>query len=139
MATNPSRADSEPALWTQDENEQLVQWLEEPQNLRKLRKGSRVLKKMIIADIATQIPTKPAIKIGYKYDNLMKSYRAAAKLNNQSGWGLTEEDLDAGRRSLRGIFYFYFFILFHNIHCSYGTRIRMQPKLWCKQIGRAHV
>ncbi|KAG0134082.1 hypothetical protein HOY82DRAFT_537664 [Tuber indicum] len=41
------------------------------------------------------------INVGYKYNNLLKSYRAAVKLNNQTGWGLTEEDLSIGQRSLR--------------------------------------
>jgi len=95
---------AEPLIWTQDENKQLVQWLDDTENRRKLKKESGILKNIIIADIATQIPTKPAIKIGYKYDNLMKSYRATIKLNHQSWWRLTEEDLDAGRRSLRGMY-----------------------------------
>ena len=30
-------------------------------------------------------------------------------------------------------FFFIFFFLSHSIHCSYGTRIRMQPELWRKQ------
>jgi len=78
------------SVWTQSEQEQLIQWLEEPENLRKTKKGSGISKKTIIAEIAILIPTKPAVKVGYKYDNLMKSYREAVKLNNQSGWGLSE-------------------------------------------------
>ncbi|RPB00785.1 hypothetical protein L873DRAFT_1842777 [Choiromyces venosus 120613-1] len=66
-----------------------------------MKKGSGISKKAIIVEIATQIPSKPAVKVGYKYDNLLKSYRAAAKLNNQSGWGLSEGDLNTGRRYLR--------------------------------------
>jgi len=92
------------SIWTEIENEQLMQWLEDPENLRKMKKGSGVSKKALIAEISLQIPTKPTIKVGYKYDNLLKSYRAAAKLNNQSGWGLTEKDMDEGRRSLRGMY-----------------------------------
>ncbi|KAG0138574.1 hypothetical protein HOY82DRAFT_534689 [Tuber indicum] len=56
---------------------------------------------MILTEIAARIPTKPIVKIGYKYDNLMKSYKAVVKMNNQSGWGLTQGDLDEGRETLR--------------------------------------
>ncbi|KAG0126626.1 hypothetical protein HOY82DRAFT_542449 [Tuber indicum] len=92
------------SIWTEDENEQLIQWLEDPENLRKMKQGSGVSKKSLITQIALQIPTKSTIKVGYKYDNLLKSYRAAAKLNNQSGWGLSEKDMDEGRRSLKGMY-----------------------------------
>lgn len=101
---------SENTAWTKAETEKLIQWLEDPNNLQKLKKGSGITKKAIIAEIATVIPTKEVVKVGYKYDNLMKSYRAAARLNDQTGWGLSEQDLDEGRRSLRGMktFLFYF-------------------------------
>ncbi|KAG0137000.1 hypothetical protein HOY82DRAFT_598020 [Tuber indicum] len=89
---------SDNTIWTKDETEILMQWLEDPENLRKIKKGSGITKTAIVAEIATHIPTKEVVKVGYKYDNLMKAYRAAAKLNNQSGWGLSETDLDGGRR-----------------------------------------
>ena|ERR1700759_325909 len=94
---------TEHAIWTREETEKLVQWLEEPDNLRKIKKGSGVSKKQIINEIAARISTKPTVKIGYKYDNLLKSYREAVKLNSQSGWGLTATDLDEGKRGLRGM------------------------------------
>ena len=97
-----ARNHTEHSIWTHSEQEELIQWLEEPQNLRKTKKGSGISKKAIIAEIATQIATKPLIKVGYKYDNLMKSYRAAVALNNQLGWGLSEGDLNIGRSNLRG-------------------------------------
>ncbi|RPA92188.1 hypothetical protein L873DRAFT_217089 [Choiromyces venosus 120613-1] len=50
----------------------------------KQKEWSGFSKKMIITEMASQIPSKPAVKVGYKYNNLMKSYRVAAKLNNQS-------------------------------------------------------
>ncbi|RPA99557.1 hypothetical protein L873DRAFT_1789500 [Choiromyces venosus 120613-1] len=81
----PTRYHSQHSIWTEDENEQLIQWLEDPVNLQKTKKGSRMSKKMIITKIAIQIPTKPVVKVSYKYDNLIKSYKAAAKLNDQSG------------------------------------------------------
>jgi len=93
------------SIWTKEENERLVQWLENPDHLRKTRKGSGISKSMILTEIAAHIPTKPVVKIGYKYDNLMKSYKAAVKMNNQSGWGLTQEDLDEGRQTLRGMYF----------------------------------
>ncbi|RPA88724.1 hypothetical protein L873DRAFT_1849621 [Choiromyces venosus 120613-1] len=92
---------SENSAWTKDEVERLIQWFEDPANQQKTKKGSGITKKMIVTEIAAQIPTKEAVKVGYKYDNLMKSYRAAAKLNNQTGWGLSEQDLDEGHRCLR--------------------------------------
>jgi len=92
-------------VWTQTEQKQLIQWLEEPHNLQKTKKGSGISKKAIITEIAAQIPSKPVVKVGYKYDNLMKSYRVGAKLNNQSGWELGEGDLNTGRRFLRGMYF----------------------------------
>ncbi|RPA99654.1 hypothetical protein L873DRAFT_1789573 [Choiromyces venosus 120613-1] len=92
---------SENSVWTKDEVERLIQWFEDPANQQKMKKGSGITKKMIVSEIAAQIPTKEAVKVSYKYDNLMKSYRAAAKLNNQTGWGLSEQDLDEGHRCLR--------------------------------------
>ena len=99
-----ARNHTQHSVWTQTEQEQLIQWLEEPQNLQKTKKGSGISKKAVIAEIATRIPSKPAVKVGYKYDNLLKSYREAAKLNNQTGWGLSEGDLNVGRRYLRGMY-----------------------------------
>ncbi|KAG0133713.1 hypothetical protein HOY82DRAFT_538015 [Tuber indicum] len=100
MAARPWSTHS---VWTKDETKLLVQWLENPENLRKIRKGSGISKNMILTEIAARIPTKPIVKIGYMYDNLMKSYKAAVKMNNQSGWGLTQGDLDEGRRTLQEI------------------------------------
>ncbi|KAG0644283.1 hypothetical protein HOY80DRAFT_997044 [Tuber brumale] len=62
----------------------MVQWLEESENLSKMKKVSSIAKKQMVKEIATKIPTKAAIKVGYTYDNLLKSYREVAKLNNQS-------------------------------------------------------
>lgn len=107
MSTNTmrmARNHTQHSVWTQTEQEELIQWLEEPHNLQKTKKGSGISKKTIIAEIAARIPSKPAVKVGYKYDNLMKSYRAAAKLNNQSGWGLNEGYLNIGRMYLRGTY-----------------------------------
>ena len=55
-------------------------------NNKKTKKQSRVSKKTIITEIACHIPLKHAVNIGYNYDNLMKLYRTAVKLNNQISW-----------------------------------------------------
>ena len=114
MQVNRDQAQKKPAVmsqgptphsvWITSETEALIAWLEEPENLRKTKKGSGVSKKQIIKEMAAKIPTKPEIKVGYKYDNLLKSYREAVKLNSQSGWGLSMGDLDEGKKSLRGSF-----------------------------------
>ena len=95
--------DSEHAIWTRAETEQLIVWLEEPENLQKIRKGSGITKRQVIGEIAATIPPKAQVKVGYKYNNLLKSYREAVKLNSQSGWGLTREDIEEGKRALRGL------------------------------------
>ncbi|RPA96056.1 hypothetical protein L873DRAFT_1260435 [Choiromyces venosus 120613-1] len=91
---------SENSIWTKDETEKILQWLEDPENLEKIKKGSEITKKLVITEIAALIPTKDPVKVGYKYDNLLKSYRAAAKLNSQTGWGLSQLDLVEGKKSL---------------------------------------
>ncbi|KAG0135009.1 hypothetical protein HOY82DRAFT_601315 [Tuber indicum] len=85
---------SESSIWTKDETEIIIQWHEDPVNLEKIKKGSGVTKKAVVTEIAALIPTKETVKVGYKYDNLLKSYRAAAKLNSQTGWGLSQQDLN---------------------------------------------
>ena len=52
------------SIWTENENQQLIQWLEDPENLRKIKKGSGVSKKALITKISLEIPTKPTIKVG---------------------------------------------------------------------------
>ncbi|KAG0126310.1 hypothetical protein HOY82DRAFT_542698 [Tuber indicum] len=89
------------SIWSTEETEALIEWLEEPANLRKAKKGSGVVKKQIVKEIVAKITTKPEVKVGYKYDNLLKSYREAVKMNSQSGWGLSGEDLDEGKKTLR--------------------------------------
>ncbi|RPA94068.1 hypothetical protein L873DRAFT_1846824 [Choiromyces venosus 120613-1] len=49
-------------VWTQTEQEELIQWLEESHNLQKMKKSSGISRKAIIAEIATRIPLKPAVK-----------------------------------------------------------------------------
>jgi len=98
-----SRIAQDHAVWTAEETERLIEWLEEPENLRKIKKESGIRKKQIISEIVSKIPTKAPLKVGYKYDNLLKAYREAVKLNGQSGCGLTAKDLDIGKRVLRGM------------------------------------
>jgi len=42
----------QPSIWTENENEQLIQWLEDPENLRKIKNGSGVSKRVLIAEIS---------------------------------------------------------------------------------------
>ena len=74
------------AIWTAEETQRLIEWPEEPENLRKIKKRSGISKKQIISETAPKIPTKAPLKVEYKYDNLLKAYREAVKLNSQSGW-----------------------------------------------------
>jgi len=55
--------DSEHAIWSRAETEQLIIWLEEPENLWKIRKGSGVTKRQVISQIAAKIPTKAQVKV----------------------------------------------------------------------------
>ncbi|RPA95481.1 hypothetical protein L873DRAFT_1812804 [Choiromyces venosus 120613-1] len=43
--------------------------------------------------IASMISSRSEAQVGYKFNNLKKSYHKALKLTDQSGWGLDEEDL----------------------------------------------
>ncbi|KAG0633043.1 hypothetical protein HOY80DRAFT_1006315 [Tuber brumale] len=102
FAEKISRNPTDHMIWTPEESEQLIEWLEESENQQKLKKGSGITKKQIFHEISLQISTKPPVKVGYKYDNLLKSYRKAVRLNSESGWGLTESDFNIGRKALRG-------------------------------------
>ncbi|RPA89669.1 hypothetical protein L873DRAFT_1849199 [Choiromyces venosus 120613-1] len=94
---------SEHSYWNQEETGKLIEWLEELENLAKTKKGSRMPKKIeIVCELATRVPMKSEVKVGHKYDNMIKSYREAAKLNNQSGWDLTEQDFTKEKRLFIG-------------------------------------
>ncbi|RPA97783.1 hypothetical protein L873DRAFT_1790709 [Choiromyces venosus 120613-1] len=114
------------SAWTIEETEALIEWLEEPENLRKMKKGSGVTKKQVVKEIAAKISTKPEVKVGYMYDNLIKSYREAAKLNNQSGWGLSMEDLDEGKKTLREKLLSRCPFFFH-LEAIFGNRPNIHP------------
>ncbi|RPB00672.1 hypothetical protein L873DRAFT_1788849 [Choiromyces venosus 120613-1] len=86
---------------TTSETEALIKWLEELENLKKTKKGSRVSKKQISKEVVGKILIKPEVKVDYKYDNLLKSYHEAVKLNSQSGWDLSMDDLDEGKKTLQ--------------------------------------
>lgn len=88
--------------WTKQEIEKIVLWLEDPTNLRRTQKGSGETKKRWINAIASTISSRSEPQVGYKFDNLKKSYREALRLADQSGWGLNEEDLRTGS-SLHGM------------------------------------
>jgi len=89
--------------WSKSEIELIVRWLEDPIQLRRTQKGSGETKKHWISAIASTISSRSEAQVGYKFDNLKKSYREALKLADQSGWGLGEEDLvNRNILSLRG-------------------------------------
>lgn len=101
--TNTDTMESNSGDWSKSEIEQIVLWLEDPIKLRRTQKGSGETKKHWISLIASTIPSRSEAQVGYKYDNLKKSYREALRLADQSGWGLGEEDLINGNTlSLRG-------------------------------------
>ncbi|RPA95248.1 hypothetical protein L873DRAFT_1813197 [Choiromyces venosus 120613-1] len=56
-------------------------------------KGSGETKKQWIKAMASSIPFRSDSQVGYKLDNLKKSYHQAVSLASQSGWGLGEEYL----------------------------------------------
>jgi hypothetical protein len=100
-SNTPSRT-----LWTPEELEQMVQWLEEPSNQSRFKKESGLTKKAALAPLASQLSSRTAKQIFDKYCNIKKSRSKAARLNDQSGWGLTEEDLAEGTMTQRGMFKF---------------------------------
>jgi len=96
--------DSSGRYWITLELEQMVQWLEDPNNQAKFRKGSGLTKKAALTLLVNQLPNKTSQQVSDKYGNLKRAYAKAAQLNDQSGWGLMEEDLDEGiltQRSMR--------------------------------------
>jgi hypothetical protein len=79
----------------------MVQWLEEPSNQSRFKKGSGLTK---LAPLARQFPSKTAKQIFDKYSNIKRAHSKAAQLNDQSTWGLMEEDLAEGTMTQRSMF-----------------------------------
>ncbi|RPA95646.1 hypothetical protein L873DRAFT_1845858 [Choiromyces venosus 120613-1] len=119
------------AVWTTSKMEALIEWLEESENLRKTKKGSRVSKKQIIKEVAGKIPTEPEVKVSYKYDNLLKSYHEAVKHNNsQSGSGLSMRDLDEGKKNtLRIEKLLSQCLFFFRLEAIFGDRLSIRPPI----------
>ena len=90
--TNTDTMESNSDDWSKSEIEQIVLWLEHPIKLHRTQKGSGETKKHWISSIASTIHSCSEAQVGYKYNNLKKSYREALMLADQSGWGLGEED-----------------------------------------------
>jgi len=91
------------SFWTSAELEKIVQWLEEPSNQSRFKKGSGLTKKAALAPLASQFPNKTPQQISDKYHNIKRARSKAAKLNDQSGWGLMEEDLAEGTMTQRSV------------------------------------
>jgi hypothetical protein len=58
------------SFWTPEELEQMVQWLEEPSNQSRFKKGSGLTKKAALAPLARQLSSKTAKQIFDKYCNI---------------------------------------------------------------------
>lgn len=97
-SSQPSR------FWTLEEVEMIILWLEDDENLRRTQRGSGETKTHWIKDIATTLNGRTVKQVLDKFDNLKKSFREACKINDQSGWGLTQDDLQTGTTSQRGKF-----------------------------------
>jgi hypothetical protein len=88
--------------WSMEETEQIVNWLEEPVNLSRTRKGSGEKKISWMRSIAENIPTRSETQVTYKYDNLKRAHRDTVQLANSSGWGLDEKSINSGTTSIKG-------------------------------------
>jgi hypothetical protein len=98
-----SNDDGQSRFWTTAELEQMVQWLEEPLNQSRFKKGSGLTKKAALAPLVSQLPNRTPQQVSDKYSNIKRAYTKAAQLNDQSGWGLTEGDLTEGRMTQRSV------------------------------------
>jgi len=104
MSSTPNASDTPSrSFWTPEKLEQMVQWLEEPSNQSKFKKGSGMTKKGALSSLVSQIPSKTAKQIFDKYCNIKKAHSKAARLNDQSGWGLMQEDLADGTTTQRSM------------------------------------
>ena len=95
--------DGQGRFWTTAELEQMVQWLEEPPNQSRFKKGSGFTKKAALAPLVSQLPNRTPQQVSDKYSNIKRAYTKAAQLNGQSGWGLVEGDLTEGRMTQRSV------------------------------------
>jgi len=106
MSSTPNASDTPSrSFWTPEELEQMVQWLEEPSNQSRFKKRSGMTKKSALSSLASQLPSKTGKQIFNKYCNIKKAHSKAAQLNDQSGWGLMEEDLAEGTTTQRSMLF----------------------------------
>ncbi|KAL7269087.1 hypothetical protein RUND412_008261 [Rhizina undulata] len=90
----PGNDDNEvTSQWKNKEVAKLVEWLKEPANLLKTKGKSGLRKVQWMKEISELFPNRSFNQCYNKYNSVKKSYQKAVKLNNQSGWGLTNEDL----------------------------------------------
>jgi hypothetical protein len=71
-----------------------VQWLEEPSNQSRFKKGSGLMEKAALAPLANKFPNRTPQQMSEKYNNIKRARSEAAQLNDQSGWGLMKEKPD---------------------------------------------
>jgi hypothetical protein len=86
--------DAEERLWRAEELEVLVQWIKEPGNRARLKNGSGFTKKADLTPLVDRLATRNSQQV---FNSIKRSHMKAAQMNNQSGWGLTKEDLDEGK------------------------------------------
>ncbi|KAL7266559.1 hypothetical protein RUND412_010894, partial [Rhizina undulata] len=79
--------------WMNREVAKIVEWLEEPANLLKMKGKSGLRKVQWMKEISELFLNRSFKQCYNKYDNVKKLYQKAVKFNNQSCWGLMNEDL----------------------------------------------
>ena len=82
----------------------MVQWLEEPSNQAMLKRGSGYTKKAALASLVSRLPGRTSQQVVDKYNNTKRSYTKAAQMTDQSGCGLTENDLAEGKTTTRSVY-----------------------------------
>ncbi|RPA92277.1 hypothetical protein L873DRAFT_203263 [Choiromyces venosus 120613-1] len=86
--------------------------------------------------IASTISSCSEAQVGYKFDNLKKSYCEALKLTDQSGWGLDEEDLRRGSSLHEKVEKKCLF--FSRLDTIWGSRPNFQPPSHFSSSAQSH-
>jgi hypothetical protein len=67
-------------FWRAEELEILVQWIEEPDNQARLKKGSGLTKKAALAPLVDRLVARNAQKVVEKFTNIKRSHMKAAQI-----------------------------------------------------------
>jgi hypothetical protein len=77
MSSTPNASDTPSrAFWTPEELEQMVQWLEDPSNQSRFKKGSGLTKEAALTPLASQLSSGTAKQIFDKYCNIKLALEA---------------------------------------------------------------